>query len=134
MAGVFAGRDDVSEDGGLSGQSIEGGELETGEAAFVELLVGELVEQEPDDARARWRRSELGLVQRGGRVEVAGQPAAPDQLRRDEQAGECEEAQNGGGDVLDLFKGGKKLFPEDRDRDESGQAYAGDEVGEPVGN
>ena len=53
VAGVFAGRDDLREDGGLSGELIEGGKFEAGKAALVELLVGELVEQKPDDARAR---------------------------------------------------------------------------------
>ena len=38
VAGVFAGGDDVSEDGGLRGEAIEGREFEAGEAAFVELL------------------------------------------------------------------------------------------------
>ncbi len=73
-------------------------------------------------------------MQRGGRVEVAGLPATPDQLRGDEQAGECEDAQDSGCGVLDLFKAGKKFFPEECDRDECRQADAGDEIGEPVGD
>ena len=134
VAGVFAGGDDVSEDGGLRGEAIEGGEFEAGEAAFVELLVGELVEQQPDDAAMRRRRSALCLVERGRSIEVAGLPAAPDQLREDEQAGEREETQDGGGGVLNLFKAREKSSPEEGNCDQYGKADAGDEVGEPVGN
>ena len=70
----------------------------------------------------------------GAWVEVAGLPAAPDQLREDKQAGEGEDAQEGSSDVLNSFKAGKEFSPEERDRDQGEEADAGDEIGDPVGN
>ena len=49
--GELSGWLNVGEDGGLGGELVEGGELEAGEAVAVDLLVGELVEEDPDDAR-----------------------------------------------------------------------------------
>ena len=73
----------MREDSGLGGELIEGGKVEARKAALVELLVREFVEQEPDDPLVAWRRCELGSVERGRWVEVAGLPAAPNQLRED---------------------------------------------------
>ena len=111
----------MREDRGLSGEFIEGRKVEAGKAALVELLVGEFVEQKPDDARmgVRWRCGELRFVQSRSWIEVAGLPAAPDELPEDEQAGKGEDAEKGGSGALDCFKARKKFFPEDGDRDES---------------
>ena len=116
----------MSKHRGLSGQLIEGGELEAWEAALVDLLVGELIEQKPDDTRMSRRRSELRLVKGGRGVEVTGLPTTPDQLPEDEQAGERKNAKGGGGNVLDFFKARKKFLPEERDRDKGDEAEAGD--------
>ena len=70
----------------------------------------------------------------GTGVEVAGLPCTPDQLREDDQAGECEEAQDGGCGVLDPFETEKKFLPEKGDRDKGEKADARNEVGEPIGN
>src|SRR5271170_139227 len=124
----------MREDSGLGGELVEGGKVETRKAALVELLVREFVEQEPDDPLVMRIRCELGFVERGRWVEVAGLPAAPDQLREDQQTGEGEEPQDGGGCVLDPFEAGDESPPEDRDRYEDEQADDGDGVGEPVGD
>lgn len=55
-AGELVGRLDVGEEGGLGGEAVKGGELEAGVAVLVELVVGELVEEEPDDAVGGWLR------------------------------------------------------------------------------
>jgi hypothetical protein len=129
-------RDDVGEDGGLSGEFVEGGESEARKTALIELLIGELIEQKPDNARpglCRCRR-DLDLVEYGRRVEVACLPATPDELREDEQTGEGEESKNDGSRVLDSFEAGNESLPEDADRDKSKETRNSDGVGNPVRN
>jgi hypothetical protein len=80
VAGEYAYGNNVGEDSGLGGEFVEGGEFEARKAALIELLIGELVEQKPDNARPglRWNRRDLGLVEYGRGVKVARLPATPD--------------------------------------------------------
>jgi len=91
---------------------VEGGKLKAGEAALVELLVGELIEDDPKNtspgcALCRW----LGMVQRASGIEVAGLCRAPDQLPEDEQTAEGEEAKNASGSRLYFIEEGQELLP-----------------------
>jgi hypothetical protein len=136
VASEYTSGNDVGEDGGLSGEFVEGGEFETRKTALIELLIGELVEQKPDNARPELRRCQrdLDLVECGRGVEVAGLPAVPDELREDEQTGEGEEPEDDSGRVLDSFKAGNESLPEDGDRDKSEETRYCNGVGKPIRN
>ena len=123
----------MSENGRLSCEPIEGRKFEAGETALIELLVGEFVEQNPHDAMTGQasKRAACGV---GRGVQVTSLPAAPDQLGEDEQAGECEKAEDGRSGVLDGFEARKKFSPEDRDCHERQKTDGGDEICQPVGN
>jgi len=95
IPGVYASGNNLREDRGLSGEFVERGKVKAGKAALVELLVGEFVEQNPDDARVRLRgvRGDLSFVQYRSWIEIPSLPATPDKLPKDKQAREGEDTE-----------------------------------------
>jgi len=91
--GVNADGLGVGEERALGAEGVEVGEGEVGGAVLKELVVGELVEDDPDDERMLARR--LGrLVPDGGDLVGRGPPCGdPEELR---DAGEGEEGEGGG--------------------------------------
>lgn len=79
-----ASRNGIAEDCGLCGELVEGRKLEAGITPFVDLLVGELIEQEPDNASFRGE-GVVRLVERQNGVHIAGLPAEPQHLPEGEQ-------------------------------------------------
>ena len=129
IPGVYAGGNNLREDRGLSGELVERGKVEAGKAALVELLVGEFVEQNPNDSRVRRRiRGELSLVQCRSWIEIPSLPAAPDKLPKDKQAGEGEDAEEGSSRALNSFKARDEFSPEEGDRDQDEETDNGDGV------
>ena len=98
VPGELTDGDDVGEVGGLSGQLIEGGEFEAWKAAFVDLLIGELVEQDPDNAGmgrvGGAHGGGLRVVEARRRVEIVGLGGEPHHLGEDQNAAEGEEAED----------------------------------------
>src|SRR5277367_6828704 len=106
-------RHHMREKGRLSCEPIECGKLETGETTLVELLVGKLVEQNPQDARVRFRIcSGLLFVKSWCGVQVTSLPAAPDKLGENNETSERKESENGSSSALDGFKSRQKSLPE----------------------
>ena len=71
--GGVAGGDGVGEDAGLGAEGVECGERETGIARVKDLVVGEFVEDDPQNTRVvRWwvqvRRGCCGVVEMAGLV------------------------------------------------------------------